>query len=162
MIRVATYNDVATLVEMGQAMVAESPRYRDKKLNVKILTAFMYGMLDNPHQYCLFVAEKGSEITGMLGGMICPYFFTLDDFYSCDLFHYVRPERRGSVAFVRLVKAYERWAGENGISPENITLGVSAGIGNIENFYNRLGYNCVGKLYQKDGRMPFCYSRKEA
>jgi N-acetylglutamate synthase-like GNAT family acetyltransferase len=89
-----------------------------------------------------FVAES-EEIVGFICGALHNQFFTQQKFAS-DMALYVEPKYRGGSAAFRLVKAFENWAKEKGVS--HIWLGQSVGqnIDDTAKFYQRLGYNITG------------------
>jgi N-acetylglutamate synthase-like GNAT family acetyltransferase len=91
----------------------------------------------------LSLVAESKEIIGFICGSLNEQFFTKQKFAS-DMALYVEPEHRGSSAAYRLVKAFEKWANEQGAS--HIWLGQSVGqnIDETKDFYNRLGYTLSG------------------
>lgn len=149
MIRTAQKEDIPALVDMSRSMQQESPRYKDVSFNCEVMSNFLELRIGNP-DCCIFLSEENGEIVGMIGGIICPYFFSLDESYASDLGLYVTPEMRGGRHAYALIKEYEAWACGKGIKPENITLGLSAtNDPKAHEFFQRLGYIQIGALYRK-------------
>lgn len=130
--------DVDALVDMAQAMHAESPRYRDATF-CEAKTRHLMEYLATGPEGGGFVALADGAITGMIGGMATEYLFSTDKFV-CDAGLYVVPERRGSSAAVRLIKAFESWAWAQGV--REITLGISTGVqaGRTVCVYQKMGF----------------------
>lgn len=151
-VRRATPADTETLIVMGRAMHDESPRYRAKGFNpdkLRALAAHLNGahLADNPNA-AIFVAETGGELVGMFVAVAAERWFC-DERFVTDLAVYVKPEHRGSTAFVRLVTAFEAWAREHGIW--DLTPGVSTEINPRQTVcaYERLGYTLSGYTMTK-------------
>lgn len=124
---------------MARAMHEESPRYRGMTFSEKKAIA----MIDNYASWFstggAFVAELDGQRIGMIAGAVTEHFFTEDKF-ATDFVVYVKPEHRGSSAAVRLIKAFEEWATEQGV--KEICLGVSTEVDPERTvcLYERLGY----------------------
>lgn len=142
-IRLAVEADVDTLIVMGRAMHAESPRYRGRAFSddkLRGLAARLIGM--QPDQAALIVATEGGELVGMFVALAVQDWFG-DDWHLSELAVYVKPEHRGGMAFFRLVRAAERWAAGRGL-PE-LEVGVSTGVASDAAVcaYQRLGYTLL-------------------
>ena len=140
-VRRATAADVEALVAMGRALHAESPRYREMRFDaekVRRLARDMLGTLLGGNT-CVLVAETGGEIVGMCALVLSERWFGPDLFVT-DLTVYVKPEPRGSSAFVRMVRAMEAWARAQ--HALELDIGVSTDIGTDRTVcaYLRLGY----------------------
>lgn len=114
-VRRGTVADIPRMVELGQRMHAESPRFRPYRFDPVRLEGSLRGLLDMPMGLVL-VAEHDGEI---VGGMLA----IAADHYACemrqaaDLAVFVDPDRRGGAAAVRLIKAFREWAKEIGAEP---------------------------------------------
>ena len=142
-IRRATQEELPVLLDMAEAMHAESPRYRDIPLSEGKLQSILQRMHDHPTLGALLVAEKEGAVVGMMWGYVDEFFFS-EEKYATDILLYVLPEQRGTRAAWRLVKAFEDWA-EN-VGALFIQPGVSTGIDNegYARFYERMGYSVTG------------------
>ena len=100
-----TEGDIDKCIELGHAMHQESYfkhfNYSEEKLN-----KFLRLMILNPEQYCAYVYEKDNTIIGFFLGASSEQWIGTDKM-SSDLACYIIPEERGSMAGVRLIKAYE-------------------------------------------------------
>lgn len=149
-IRFATFNDIDRMVEMGAALHAESPRYRDRPFDAEKVKAFGEAFLrDESGQTCVLVAELNGKLIGMIVGVV-----TADWFGSAlgatDITFYVDPAHRGGRAALLLVSTLEEWARDAGA--ERITPGISTEL-HVEStarFYGKIGYLPYGQLLCKD------------
>ena len=147
MIRSMTEGDISKCIELGHAMHQESYfkhfNYSEEKLN-----KFLRLMILNPEQYCAYVYEKDNTIIGFFLGVSSEQWIGTDKM-SSDLACYVIPEERGSIAGVRLIKAYEEWAKENKV--KEIILGVSTGINTkrTSSLFKHLGYGDEAFSFRK-------------
>lgn len=144
-VRRATGEDAAALLDMGRAMHAESPHYQGRGWDdARVLEAIdlFTGPAAEAGQALLLVAEDGGELVGMAAVFVAQDWFGPDR-YVTDRVVYVRPDRRGSPVFLRLVHAVEGWAQAIGV-PE-VTIGVSTGVhvGATVHAYQRLGYTLL-------------------
>lgn len=140
-VRRAGAADLSILVEMGRALHAESPRYRGMRYDpdkVRRLARELTGNL-LAELGAVFVAEEAGEVVGVAAVVAAERWFGPDR-YVTDLTMYVKPEHRGGSAFVKLVKALEDWAAQQGV--QDIDLGVSTDVHTDRTVraYERLGY----------------------
>jgi|TARA_R110000803_G_scaffold14164_2_gene39476 GNAT superfamily N-acetyltransferase len=147
MIRPMTAQDIPVLIGMGAAMHMES-RYAKLDFDPEKLRGLGETILGDPDSWLALVAERDSEIIGFCIGYVAPHFFG-NDLTSGDLAIYVSPDHRGGMTGARLVKAYDAWCSEQGVSEP--LLGVSAGItpDRIGQLYERLGYTAKFTIYKK-------------
>lgn len=144
-IRPAIAADLPDLIEMGRALHAESPRYRDMAFNPeklrRLFEQLQGTLLTEPG--CCLVAEHDGYITGMTVGIIAQRWFS-DDVFLSELTMYVRPEHRTGVTFLRLVRALERWAKGQGVN--DIAVGVSTEIHAQQTVraYQAMGFELAG------------------
>lgn len=145
MIRKATQHDIPALVELSAQMHVESD-FRDVPFDPEMTTSFFEVIVDGEN-CTVFVSEnKEGELTGMIGGILNPFQFSLLR-KANDLGFYVVPEERKGRAAIKLEEAYRNWA----FSFEDVVrvyLGITTGFDKIGELYERLGYTCVGGLYR--------------
>ena len=122
-IRPATADDIPALIALGAVMHAESPRFsrfafeRDRlDGNIRMVLAYEYGFA--------VVAECAGEMVGGLLAVAMPH-FACDLLQACDLAYFVRPDRRGGIAAVRLADAYREWAASLGAEA---SIGLNTGV----------------------------------
>jgi RimJ/RimL family protein N-acetyltransferase len=134
------------LVEMGRALHAESPVYRDEPFEPAVLREWIWQRMNASlmvDDSAVFVHESGGRITGVLVGIICASIFNRRK-SAIEVTFCIPPEHRGGRTFHRLVTAYKAWAKRQGAS--KASLGVSTGIhaeGTVR-AYSRAGFRLDG------------------
>lgn len=142
MIRKATAADIPAILAMGLNMHAESRYsrfdYDEDKYRGLVSRVVSHGIA--------LVAESGGEIAGVFLGVVSPHFFG-NDLCSTDFIQYVRPEFRGGMAGIRLIKGYIKAARRAGV--KDICIGNSSGISTERTgrLYERLGFQLHGGDY---------------
>jgi len=142
-----TVQDIPVLIVLGAEMHKES-RYAELDFDPEKLRRLGTNMLDQPDEWLCLVAERNSEVIGFCVGYVAPHFFG-NELTSGDLAIYVTPEHRKGMVGVRLIKSYDAWCSDKGVSEP--LLGVSAGItpDRIGRLYERLGYTEKYTIYKK-------------
>lgn len=146
-IRQMREEDVPLCIEMGQMMHDES-FYRENDYDERKLWALWNQHVQNPHQFCFLVAEKDEEVIGMFVAYRYEHFFGYD-ICSSDLLLFVKPEHRGGTAAPRLIKAYDKWARECGVT--EMQIGVSTGVREerTARLFEKLGFGDRAIYYRK-------------
>lgn len=148
LVRTATAADIAPMIELGALMHDESA-YAAFDFDRDKLQALGCAYLSRPDQYFLAVCEDDhGKLLGMHAGYICEYYFGRD-LIASDLFLFVDPCKRGSLAAALLVKAFEEWAfakGAREVCPGSSTMVAPERTAKL---YERLGYTVVGNLFKK-------------
>jgi GNAT superfamily N-acetyltransferase len=143
MIRNATPEDIAAVVEMGVMMVDETS-YKHVTYSPERVEATCKILIANGF---IAVAEKDGEVVGaMLGDVYTPWYTT--DRMGIDYCIYIKPEHRSGLMAVRLIKRFEEWCIAMGAT--QIRPGVGTGNANAGKLYKMLGYKVVGECYLKD------------
>lgn len=125
-VRLATEADAPALLGLGQAMHAESPRYRGRIFDPERVRQQIDLFTDGAQGRAgLLVVEVGGRLVGMAA------VFAVEDWFGpglrvVDRVIYIHPGHRGTTCFRRLVQAVEAWARERGIP--DIDIGVSTGV----------------------------------
>lgn len=122
-LRKATLQDIDSLLSLGFAMHAESPRFRryaflPERLRDNI--AMVIGMELGFAQ----VAEQDGLIVGGMVAFAVPH-FACDLLQACDLGIFIDEKHRGGTLAARLVRAYLKWADSVGAEP---TIGINTGV----------------------------------
>lgn len=143
-VRRARPTDLPTLLALGRAMHAESPRYRHLAFDEGKTARLIGFLIDRPAAGVLFVAESVGQIVGLFGGAIGEHMYTHGRFAN-DLAIYVCPSHRGGVTMGRLLQAFEAWAVDAGA--DEILLGVSTEVHaeQTAGMFERKGYarSCI-------------------
>lgn len=146
MIRTATFDDVPDLVELGRAMHAESPRYREMTFDADRLAETLHGVIAAGGFARVVQTEDGSLVGGLVAVLV-PHWAS-DDLTSCDLALFMAPEARGSIAPARLLNQYAQWARDRGA--RQIMLGVMTGVSVPQTvaLCERLGWRQAGVVME--------------
>jgi GNAT superfamily N-acetyltransferase len=128
---------------LGRAMRAESSFRDDPWDDNKVQQR-----CEHPQSFCMGVVTNEGELIAFFLGYIAPQFFG-SGLVASDLAMYVKPEHRGAMHFVRLVRAFERWAKLRGARV--CTLGQSTGVAieRTRKLFEGLGYITTGASTRK-------------
>tara|TARA_R110001592_G_scaffold131052_1_gene344642 strand:- start:17130 stop:17585 length:456 start_codon:yes stop_codon:yes gene_type:complete len=137
--------DFNRIKELFPTIQAET-RYKDFSINYEKLENLYHNQFAEDPVVKVFYALEGDELVGFGAFVITAHYFT-DQLIASDIIVYVRPERRGSLAAVKLLKNYILWADQQNAS--HITLGISTGIHpeKTKRFYERLGFKTIGTMH---------------
>ena len=130
-------------IETAAQMIGEEPEY--SRLAARLLAGYIAKVIrSNDHAVVLHQGPSG--IDGIFIGMLVQQFFTFET-TAMDVLFYVRPERRGSRAAVRLFRAFKAWARSSGAKA--IQVGTMTGIdpSRTAKFYRGMGLNEIGGVY---------------
>lgn len=125
-IRLATLEDLDVLMDIGESMHKESPRFSRMSYSpAKVLQMFID--LINADCGLIVVAEQDDKIIGGIAAIVSQHWFS-QDLMASDIALFIVPEHRGGITAVRLVKHYVAWAKEQGavITQMGISTGVHA------------------------------------
>jgi GNAT superfamily N-acetyltransferase len=145
-IRPATPQDIDAIIALGARMHSESPRFSKLSYNGEKVRGLMT-MAMQDQRYLVLVAESDGELLGGFAGFMAPHWFS-DDEVASDLALFVKPDRRGGMAGVRLVKAFVAWAKPR--NPKLIQLGISTGVlvEETAQLYRAIGLKQFGYLFE--------------
>lgn len=138
-------DDVSTLCALGRRMREESavpfPEV-DEQVTRDTWAALGDG-------YFVALAEQDGKAVGFLTAQLSRYISSPTPFVQHDIL-YVAPEARGSMAFFRLVKAYEAWAKKIGVRRccISVTTGLSTEV--TGRAYEKLGYRYMGGNFMRE------------
>ena len=144
-IRIVPYHEryQAQVLELAREMHAESVTQRNFPLNeAKLLQQLGLSQTMRDTIY-VRLALLGDDVLGGFFGMISTTFFS--DAPACkDMVWFVRRDRRGSLAAVKLLADFEQWGLDRGVL--DFYLGQSTGVhvDTTTKLYERLGYEVVG------------------
>lgn len=148
MIRAANIEDVPTINRLGEQMFNESAYAGVCAYSSEKVDHLLKQMVANPEEYFLYVAEKDSTIIGMYLGLLTEYYFS-KDLMAVDLALYVDPTKRGSLAAIKLVQAFEDWAFARGAKEVVPATSTQVAPERTAQLYHLLGYEVVGNLFKK-------------
>ena len=146
----ATYQ--AQVLELAHEMHAESVTHANMPMDDAKLIQQMEMSGKMPDSVYLRLAVLGEDVLGGFFGIISTTFFSQSP--ACkDMAWFVRKDRRGSLAAVKLLADFEQWGLDRGVL--DFYLGQTTGV-QIEatmKLYEHLGYQVVGVNTYKRARM---------
>ena len=150
-IRPADVQDAIPLAELGKVL-HQTSAFAGMTLDLDKSASYLISLILNTSgDYFVWVAENDAgEVVGGMAGYCVPSWFGPDKLAS-DISLFIKPEARGGMAAVRLIKKFIEWAKERGA--KQIRPGVSTGeIGSAaEGLYSKLGLSRVGSLFCLEG-----------
>lgn len=138
MIREATLADIPALVELGYAIVLESPRHSRTTYN-PFKVATMLQAFITASQGAVFVAEVHGEIIGTAVAYLDAEWFS-DDPVAQELCILVAKEKRGTLVGAQLIKRMDEWAQSQGAYYLQAGAGTGIDIETTIALYERLGF----------------------
>ena len=147
-IREAKEGDILSIIDMGQNVVRESPRYRTVDYNPQKVRELANILMDK-EDGILLVAEKNGNQMGFFAGMIAPHFFG-NNLVASDIAVYVLPFFRNGYTASKLINRFEEWAIEQGAAAIFLTVSTEIHHENTLKFYERLGYRQTGGCTVKE------------
>jgi GNAT superfamily N-acetyltransferase len=147
-IRPATVDDVPRVLELSAGIFNESHYPQVCTYNPEKVAHLVSHMIATPDEYFLHLAEKDGAIIAMYAGLLTEYYFS-NDRMAVDLALFVDPTKRGSLAAVRLIQAFEDWAFERGAKEICPATSTQVAPERTAQLYHLLGYEVVGNLFKK-------------
>jgi hypothetical protein len=131
------------VLTLAKQMHKESEAHRAQNFyEVKVLKLFDLSLTKPDRIYFRLFVNGETLIGGFYGILVEPYFS--DVLVAKDLAWFITSNKRGSLAAARLVKDFEVWSQNLGVT--QIGLGQSTGVAveQTQKLYERLGYKVVG------------------
>lgn len=97
----------------------------------------------------LYLEEDGTA-TGFIGGYVSPVWSNPEALIAYDFGFYTQPHKRGSMAGLRLLRAYEKWAKQVGVSVINIEVRADIDNEAAIKFLEGVGFRCEGTPMYKE------------
>lgn len=145
-IRFVTPQDIPTILDLGELMVAES-RFGHYGLNRAKTDKALANMIQRPADSLILLAERDDgTAVGMLAGYTVEFFFC-DAHVAQDRFYFVKPEARGSFAALKLLLAFRRWAEQRKVRELNINMNVAVEMPRSSRMMTKLGFRCCGSNF---------------
>jgi GNAT superfamily N-acetyltransferase len=142
-IRQANQTDIFDLLVLARGFSREAPAMH--KWDKDKTEALLKAVIDTPN--CVtYIWEEDGEVVGGLLGTLQPLFMS-HTLVAAELAWFVDESVRGKSGALRLVKAFEGWAKDQGA--DYITMADIEGIANLGKLYNRLGYEKTETSYSK-------------
>lgn len=149
LIRPIEQKDVERLIELVQRMLEEGSSHKNVPFDAPVIRGWLYAAIEKSDDFFCMVAEQNGEVIGGMLGCKVQYTFSFAQKAS-ELGLYIAKEHRGRFAAPRLIKAFEKWARDQGCV--SVHVGVTVGINNdcATGIYKRMGFHTQGPLLCKE------------
>jgi GNAT superfamily N-acetyltransferase len=138
MIRMATVNDIPSLLAMGRSFFDASGYSSITSFDKESAKETFEGLISNPLAV-IFVKEVAGEVVGTIAGILCPFFFNLDHLHGQEFFWWVDPDHRGN-AGRELRERLEEWASERNAKSFAVAALCALNADSVSKIYARAGY----------------------
>jgi GNAT superfamily N-acetyltransferase len=137
-IRVATMRDLDRIMDLGELLHRESPRWSRLSFNRERANATIAAILTGTHGV-VYVAEKDGVVVGAIAGVLEQH-WSSDDTVAHEISFFMDPAARGGYVAARLICALNAWAKLRGA--KWLTAGTSTGVNpeQTAQLYERLGF----------------------
>lgn len=147
MIRLATITDLPALLALGRQMHSEGEFRHIALAEDKVRRTFERLMSEVRGDGFIAVNEGPDGIDGGIAGHLTPFWFS-HELVATDLAFFVRQNRRGSIAAVRLVQAFVAWGKEKGASEVCIAQSSGVRLEETQRLLTGMGFTYVGGVYK--------------
>jgi N-acetylglutamate synthase-like GNAT family acetyltransferase len=145
-IRVATVDDIDTILDMGERFIAFGPHGKHVNADREQLRAGVTAFLQVG---VMFLAERDGKVCGMLACAATPMWFAPHVIVAHELAWWVDEDARGSSAALRLVAAYEAWGRAIGAHVIAMSQLVAVNGEQVGRMLRKLGYEPSEMTYVK-------------
>jgi hypothetical protein len=146
-IRKATPDDIADIIEMGQKFIAYSEFRGFVHPSVAEMAQTVAGIIQNG---VLFVIDEDGKAVGMLAGILTPFWMSPTNVIATELLWWVNEESRAGRGGIMLVKAFEEWAREQNAVAVSISDLIIQGESPVGALVGRMGYRMVERSHIKE------------
>ncbi len=138
-IRPATLDDLDRILDLGEQLHKESPRWSRLSFNRAKAAEFIASLIVGAHGV-VFVAEKDGVVVGGIAGLATAH-WSSDDIVAQEVSFFMEPGARGSMVAIRLICALQAWGGIKGA--KWLQAGTSTGLDpeRTAGLYERLGFS---------------------
>ena len=144
-VRRARPDDAAAIEAMIRAVHAESPIHRVMPIDDRKLKGYIADIIRSK-VHAVFLHEGAAGIDGLYIGMLVQQFFTLE-VTAMDILFYVRPQRRGTRAAVRLWRAFKQWGEARGAKAIQVGTMTEIDPARTAKFYRGMGLRDIGGVF---------------
>src|SRR3954451_8544595 len=123
-IRAPVQEDIETLTDLVFEMHQESD-YAFLPYDRGKVRALILQYIEDQTTRCGLVAEDRQSLIGMIGGVLVEYYFCEETLVADEVL-YVKRERRGGMAALRLIRGLQKWAERQGA--RELCLSISTNI----------------------------------
>jgi GNAT superfamily N-acetyltransferase len=145
-VRRGTAEDIDALVDMGGRFFAFSAFSGFIPYDADAVGASLSAIVD---QGALFVATCDEQLIGGIVGMLSPVWFNQNARTATELAWWVDEEYRHTSAGIKLYRAFEQWATEQGADAIVMSDLVIRDAAPAENLFKKLGFTTVERSHIK-------------
>lgn len=145
MIRVATHDDVPSLVELGR-LLHDISSYSTLGYDEEKVARQVTSLIDGAG--AVFVSEREGEVVGFMVGGVTEHWFSGEK-VAFDYSFFVHPDHRHGVTAVRLISAFERWAKKQGATQIRMGITTAVNVKGTTRLFKALGFEDAGVLFSK-------------
>jgi len=141
----ATVEDIPRIMECARLFTRELP---DCTLNEMHYASQWTRFLEEGYGVIFLMVDEADYVAGGIGGICNPDLITgLKE--AVELFWYVKPEHRGCMDSVRMLKRFETWASQQGCCHVSMIHMESSMPVKLKQFYGHRGYSLLETVYRK-------------
>lgn len=139
MIRAATNDDVPRMVELGELMHAESPRWSRLSYDRGKVAALLADLIASPEGFAWVACDESGGVVGGLIAFIGEHWSSRDR-VAQELALFVEQNKRGALCAARLIAVADAWA--EGCGVKWLEAGTSSGVApeRTTQLYEHLGF----------------------
>lgn len=147
-IRPATHEDLDALLAMGEQFFTFSRLAQFAVFDRGTALNSVVALIDADTGVCLVAVVEG-EIVGGIVGVLAPLWFAPSCLSATEFAWWVKEEHRGGTAGVKLLRAFEQWAKDNGAAMVSMSDLVIEGATPAGRLFEKLGYTVVERSHVK-------------
>ena len=132
------FNDIDRVMVVAKRMHEES-RYSRIPFEPSTVRDFLHQAYNGRSRNLMLISEIGGKMCGFFMGVIVPYYFS-SRIYAADMAWYMVPEHRGHPDSIKMLKMFEKWAVESGVTEIQLGLGTEITTDQTRELYRKLGY----------------------
>ncbi len=138
-IRVATMDDLPRIIDLGELLHMESPRWSRLSFNREKAAAFIGRLIAEPDGV-VFLAERDGVVLGGIAGLATAH-WSSDDVVAQEVSFFMDPGERGNMVAPRLICALTAWGRIRGA--KWLQAGTSTGLDpeRTAGLYEALGFS---------------------
>ena len=148
-IRKATIDDLDQIVEMANRFIAFAPHGSLIKHTTDDIVNTVRLFLESG---IIFVIDVDGKAVGILFAMMTSVWYSPSTKVAHEMMWWVNEEHRGTIASIKLLRTYEKWALDNGANLIAMSDLVIEGHEPVGTTLNRLGYEMSERTYIKGAK----------
>lgn len=145
MIRNATIDDIASILQIGELMHKESI-YAAYNYDTNKVANLMHWLMTTEHGICI-VSEEDGVIQGGFAGYLDQHWFGTE-LVASDYALFLAPEYRSGSTAARLIKEYIKQANSKGAAQIMLANSTGVQIDGVARLYEAMGFEKRGYVFE--------------